>query len=198
MTAQLRADRGPALPALYHGGGGPVPKEDAGSAVLPIGDAAQGIRPHHQAEFSGRGVQQALHGVEGKEKAGAGGVQVKAGNILGQPQLPLERAGGGGHEGICRDGCHDAGSDLLRRDAGFFQRRPGRSGTQRGVGLSPAVAAAVNAGAAGDPRIAGVHYGRKVCIGNGFLRHTTACAFDFDSFHGSSSWTFAPIFLNFR
>ena len=46
-----------------------------------------------QSKFPGRGVQQALHGVEREEKAGAGGAEVKAGDVPGQAQLPRTPSG---------------------------------------------------------------------------------------------------------
>ena len=136
--------------------------------------------------------------MEAEEEAGAGGVQVKAGNAGGQSQLPLEHAGGGGDDGIRRNGGHDAGADLVGRDARLFQSGSGGPHAERGVGLRGAVVAVADAGAGGDPLVTGIHDLGKVLVGDDFLRDTAAGAANLDSVHESSFWgAAAPIFRNF-
>ena len=198
VAAQNCADRGPVLPALYHSGSSPVPKEDTGAPVIPVHHAAEYLGSHHQAVFSGGGIEQALHGVQGKEESGAGGVQVKADDVVGQPQLPLKGAGSGGHDGIRADGGHDAGPDFLRGHPRFVQRLPGGGGAQAVVALGLTVVPPADAGTAADPRVVGIHDLGQIIIGHYMGRDTPAHAFDLDPVHWLSFWgAAAPIFLNF-
>ena len=185
-AAQHGPDGGPALPALHHGGGRAVPKEDAGAPVRPIHHAAQSLRPHHQTEFPGGGVQQALHSVESIDKAGAGGVQVETGGILRQTQRPLQQTGGRGHHGVRRDGGHDAHADVRRGDPGHVQGVPRGADAQLREGLFFTAVAAADACAGGDPLVIGIHQPGKIVIGDGIGGDTAACAPELDPVHASS------------
>ena len=56
VAAQDGGDGAPALLALHHRRPGPVPEEDAGAPVGPVGDPAQVLRADDQPELPGGGV----------------------------------------------------------------------------------------------------------------------------------------------
>lgn len=140
--------------ALHYHCAGAVAEEDTGAAVGPVGDAAEVLGADHQAELALGGIEQALHGVQGVEEAGAGGVEVEADRVVGQAQLPLYPAGGGGHLGVRRQGSHHAGADLVGGDAGVFQSPAGGQDRHVGDGLAlRQVVAVADAGAGGNPLV---------------------------------------------
>src|SRR5699024_10839501 len=160
------AQRGIILSPLHHGGAGTVAEQHAGAAVGEIGDPAEHFAADHQGVLAGAGGQQALGGVQAVDKAGAGGVQVKADGVLGHPQLLLQHAGGGGGHGVLGQGRHQADADLFGADAGALQSPAGGGGAQAQViFLSGAVVPAGNAGAGDDPLVAGVHLFLQVEVG---------------------------------
>ena len=175
------------FPPLHHGSSGTVSEEDAGATVGEVGDAAQGLHAHDEAVLPGGSGQQAFGGVQAVHKARTGGVQVKAHGVLREAQVPLEDAGGGGGEEVLGQGGHDAHPDLLRTDAGTLQSLLGGGQTQAGVALSlGAVVAAADAGAAGDPLVAGVHPLGHVVVGHRLTGQGRTGAQQFDSVHGRS------------
>ena len=125
----------------------------AGRPVRKVRKPAQHLTTHHQPKGTGRGIQKALHGVQGKEKTGASGAQVKAGNVFRQPQVPLQQASCGRDQRLRRHCGHNAGSHLLRPDSGSLQGPLGRLTAQLGVGLALAVMPGANTGTAGDPLV---------------------------------------------
>ena len=185
-AAQLGADGGPSGPAFHHRRTGSVAEQHAGGPVCKIAEPAQDLGADHQAVGPGGGVEQTFHGVQGEEKAGAGGAEVKAGDVLREAQIPLQQTGCGGDQALGRHSGHNAGADLLRTDSGPLQGPLGGFPAQLGVGLAPAVMSAADAGAAGDPLVAGIYYPGHVVVGHHLGRDAASHSQDLDSIHGSS------------
>ena len=197
VAAQNGVDGGIVLPPLHHHSAGAVSEEDAGAPVLPVDEPGEHLRADHQAVLPGGLGQQALHGVDGEQEAAACGIQVKAHRVVGQPQPPLHHAGGRGGQVVGGESGHHAGADVLRGNPGVFQRLPGGAHAHIRVGLRGAVVAGLDAGAGGDPLVAGIHDFCQVVVGDDFRRGEPAGASDFDSAHASSFWGAAPMRLNF-
>ena len=198
-AAQHRVDGGVILPPLHHGRGGSVPKEDAGAPVGVVGDPAEDLGPQDKAHLPRRGGEQALGGVEGVDKSGAGGVQVEADGVLLKAQLPLQDAGRGGIQMVPGEGGHQAHPHVRRVDVPLLQGLPGRGQAQLGVGLPlSADMPGVDAGAGGDPLVAGVHHFGQIFVGEDPLGHGRAGAHKFQSAHVRSFLTpFRPMARNF-
>ena len=120
------------------------------------------------------------------DKAGAGGVQIETGDVLGQTQLPLEQTGGGGDGVIRSDRGHDARADVCGRNSRPFQGGSGRLNTQLSVALLLTAVSGLDPGAGDDPLVVGVHQAGQILVGHDPLGQTAAGAAKLDPVHGSS------------
>ena len=112
--------------------------------------------------------------IEGVDEAGAGGRDIEAGGI-DEAELRLDKAGGGGHRGIRRDGGDDEEVDLLGVHASVFERSLSRLGRHVGTGfISGGDMAFTDARAGGDPFVIGVDNLRQVVVGEDFLGNPCA------------------------
>ncbi len=135
-----------------------ITKQHAGGAVFGVDEAGKGLAAHHKGILPAHGRHQAPGYGSAVDKAGAGGVDIQCRGRLGQAESPLHLTGyaGGGIRG--RESGADAAGDIRRGKAAAFQCLPGCSDGQRGGGfMFRAPVPGADAGAGGDPLIAGVH-----------------------------------------
>lgn len=120
---------------LTTGGTRSVSEEDAGGAVIHIGNAAEQLAAHQQSAGPGHPGQHGRRGLHGVEEAGAAGAQVKSGTVLRQAQLLVEQARLGGGDPVRRDSGHQAQTDVLGADPRPLHGPPGGGYGQLGQGL---------------------------------------------------------------
>ena len=154
---------------------------------VEVHDAAEGLGPHQQGVGLAALEQQAPGHLEAVEEAGAAGVQVKAGDVLGQAQVPLDGAGHGGGGAVGADSAAHAGAQVLRGDPGPLQGQPGRL-RRPGRPCSPprAEVPGLDAGAGADPLVAGLHEPAHIVVGDHLGGQAPAGGHDLQSLHGLS------------
>ena len=136
--------------------------------------------------------------MQGIEEAGAGGVQVKAEGVVGQAQGGLHGTGRAGDDSVRGHGGDNAHPDVPRREPGAVQSRPGRAGTETAVGLRSENTPLPDAGAVGNPLVAGVHLPGQIVVGEDPAGQTAPGTPNFYPVHGFSFRGAAvPICLNF-
>ena len=144
-----------------------VAEEHTGGAVGLIHQAGQRFAAHHEGVPSTQRRHQAAGHGGAVDEARAGGVDIQRGAVFGQTQRPLHLTGHtwGGVRG--RKGRADTAGNILRRKTTALQRLLCRRDGQRGGGffLRTPVAGA-DAGAGGDPLVAGVHGAAQLFIGD--------------------------------
>ena len=163
--AQRQGEGGVSQPE--NGGSGPVAEEDAGGAVGGVHQAGESLAPDDKGVLPAQRFQQPPRHGHAVQKAGAGRVDVQRGPVLRQTQRCLHLTGhaGGGVRG--GEGGADAAGDIRRGEAAAFQRLTGSGNGQRGGRLfRRAPVPGADAGAAFDPRIAGVNHLAQLVVGD--------------------------------
>ena len=184
VVADERAqDAGAVGIPLDHGGAGAIAEQHARVAIGPVGDAGQALAAHDEraaergaarsplGAFRGRG-HHGLRDGQTVDEAGAGGVHVERDGV-DQAQPAAQQRGARRDHHVRRRGGEDDKIDLLGIDAALVvvARLPaeraarGRLG-EIDVGLIDADAARLDAGARGDPLVAGVDQRGQIVIGD--------------------------------
>ncbi len=150
-----------AVDGLDHHGGGAVGEEDGGAAVVPVGDAREGLGSDQQ-HLAGAGGDDAVGQREAVDEPRARRIDVDG--PAPEAEVLLHRGGGAGHCLVRGGGGEDDEVDLGRLDTRSGQRHPTGLGRQlRGGAPDPALP---DAGPLGDPLVAGVHGGGEVVVGD--------------------------------
>ena len=182
---------------LDHCGAHAVAEDDAGGAVVHVGDPAEQLAAHKQGVWPGHPGQQGGGGLHGIEETGAAGTQVKGGAVLRQVQRLVDQAGLGGGGAVGGYRGSQAQPQLLGGDARPFQGGAGGLHGQLRQGFVGGEAALTDAGAADDPLIAGLHPEGQVVVGDDVRRQGPAGAENVQSIHVSVSSRTAPMARNF-
>ena len=144
-----------------------VAEEHTGRAVGLVHEAGQRFAAHHEGVPSAQRRHQAAGHGGAVDKARAGGVDIQRGAVFGQTQRPLHLTGHTWGGVRCRKGSADTAGHILRRKTTALQRLLCRRDGQRGGGFflrTPV--AGTDAGAGGDPLVAGVHGAAQLFIGD--------------------------------
>ncbi len=170
-----------------------IAEKDASGAICPIDEGGEFFCSDDKGISKGSALDHALGDFHGVEEAGASGRDVK-GDGFGGADLFLDVAGGGGREGIGRDGGDDDEFDVFSGDPGLFERFEGRFGTKVGGVFSfGGDAALFDPGARDDPLVGGFYKFGEVIVGEDFFRKVTSGACDGNALtHGESEGEGGP------
>ena len=164
-----------------------VAKQHAGVAVGHIHQARKLFTPDHQRIAAGilrPGSQQTAGHRRSVDKPGTGGVYIQHRDILGKTQFTLNQTGGtGGSIGTRKRGA-DTATDLFRLQAAAFQRLTGCRDSQSGRGLPfRAEMPLPDAGARGNPFVAGIHQLAQIFVGHHTAGQRPAGGNQLQTFH---------------
>ena len=150
---------------LKDGCTGPIAKQYAGGTVGGVYQAGESFTAHHKGIPPAHRCQQpACHGGT-IQKAGAGRVHVQRRAVFRQAQRCLDLAGNAGGRIRCRKGGTDAAADVCRGKAAAAERLLCCSNGKGGSGfVLAAPVPGTDAGAGGDPLVAGVHHAAQIFV----------------------------------
>ena len=152
---------------LKNGSTGSIPKQYTGGAVGGVHQAGKCFAPDDEGILPAQSRQHSPRHGHAIEKTGTGRVDVQRGPVFGQAQRRLYLTGhaGGGIRGR-QGGAHAAG-DVCRGKAAALQRLLCGSNGKGGSGfVLAAPVPGTDAGAGGDPLVAGVHDAAQIFVGD--------------------------------
>ena len=170
-------DRMPRLPAmpLHDSGAGAVSEENAGGAVLPVGEPRQHFCSDEKDVLIHLRPDEGVRDGHAVDKAGAGRINIESRGLF-CAELFLQHAAGAGQDLVRRHGGDDDQVQFSGAEAGRFQCLFGRLIGEVGGGLAffgyPAL---LDAGALSDPFVAGSYQFFQVMVGNDFFRGKGSC-----------------------
>ena len=162
----------------------PVAEEDAGRAVGLIHQAGQRLTAHHEGIPPAQRRQQAAGHGGAVDEARAGCIDVQCGAVLRQAEGTLHLTGHAGGRVGGRKGGADTAGDVLRPEAAALQRLLCRcDGQCGGRFFLCAPVAGADAGAGGDPLVAGVHGAAQLFICDRAAGQGPACGDQLQTVH---------------
>ena len=182
---------------LDHDRSRPVSKEDAGRAVLPVGEPRQDLGPYEEDVLIHAGPDERIGNGHSVDEPRTGCSDIEGSRIF-CAELVLQHASHARQDGVRRHGGHQNEVQILGPDPRGFQRFfPGFIGkVGRGLALfrDPAL---LDARAFGDPAVARVNELFQILVGDDLFRgeRTRSCyprvdhfAFASSIFFSMSSW----------
>ena len=181
VAPDVRADDAVLAAAMSQNGrAGAVAEKHAGVAIGPVRDRGQFFGADDQHGVVGVRGDELLGDFDSKQKTGAGGRDIETGGVL-RADFLLHETRGRRKQHVRRGGGDEDEIDLLRRNLRLLERfQRGLRRHVAGLFVFRRDATFFDAGASGDPLVAGVDDLREVGVGEAFLRHVTAGANDRD------------------
>ena len=147
---------------------GAVAEDDAGGAVGVVDDAGHDVRADDENVLLHAGLDELGADLEGVREAGAGGGEIEAPGV-GSAEFVLHEAGGGGKHHVWRHRRDDDDFDVRRGEAALGEAELcGFNGEIAGGDAGGDDVALADAGALGDPLVAGGDHGLQVFVGEEF------------------------------
>ena len=140
-----------------HNGSRAVPEQNAGSAVTPVHQAAQGICADQQHVFCLAAPDIQLAQFIHRKKSGAGSADIETGGTEGTDFI-LHKTGGIRKDALRRGGSDENQIQFCRTDPGIFQRSSRRLYCHLGNRLLPGYVARTDSRPLPDPDIARIHH----------------------------------------
>jgi hypothetical protein len=174
VGAQPAVDDARFVRRFQHHRAGAVAEQDAGTAILPVDDAGEGVRSDHQRPPR-RPVRMKRSGdVHGVDEAGADRLHVEGGAAV-TTQTMLQLSGDAGKNMIRRGGAQDDQIDSARLQPRRLQRSAGRLfGQIAGRLIGCGDMALLDSGALDDPVCRGVDQLFEIGVCQHFFRQVAA------------------------
>ena len=156
----------PARALAHEGGPRTVTEQHGGGAVGPVHDGRELLRGDDEHLLCLLGRDESFRDIERVQEAGARGLNIEGGGVLGAEQrLQVTRLRG--EQPVGRAGRHHESIDIGRREAGLLEHLLRRGLAHAGVGLvGPGHPALADAGALPDPLIRRVEDLRELVVGH--------------------------------
>ena len=164
VGVQVRGEDAGLVGGREHHGAGPVAEQHAGAAIGPVHDVGQGFGPHHQGMLRLAALDEHVGHAQRIDESGAHRLHVE-GRAAVHVEPRLQQAGGAGKDAVGGRGGHDDEIDVGRGDAGGVDGLAGRLFGQIAGGLPFHDVPLLDAGALGDPFVAGIDHALQFGIG---------------------------------